>query len=114
MTQRKIISATGDVTKWFASEHDSSGKLQHYRGFTQDVKQTADLVKQRAQQMPGRFSKSLEHQYVGSVPMTMIQDFVAKRGKTMHDWATDKHLKKAFLLHMTAENPRLFAKSYQT
>ena len=114
MTQRKLISATGDVTKWFASEHDSSGNLQHYRGFTQDVKQTANLVKQRADSMPGRFGKALEHQYVGSVPMTMIQDFVAKRGKTMHDWATDKHLKKAFLLHMTAENPRLFAKSYKT
>jgi hypothetical protein len=114
MTEKRIISATGDVSRWIASEHDSSGKLQHYRGYSQDVKQTADLVKQRAQQMPGRFSKSLEHQYVGSVPMTMIQDFVAKRGKTMNDWATDKHLKKAFLLHMTAENPRLFAKSYQT
>ena len=114
MSDKRIVTATGDVSRWIASERDSSGNLQRYRGYTQDIKPTLAQVKQRAQAGPGRFSKSLDHQYVGSIPVTMIQDWVKNRGKTMNDWATDKHLKKAFLLHMTAENPRLFAKNYQT
>ena len=83
MADPKFISQNGDVTKWIASERDVNGELKHYRGFSQDTSKTVDMVREKAQAAPGRFSKKGEHQYVGSIPMVMLQDWLKGRGKDM-------------------------------
>jgi hypothetical protein len=107
------VSQHGDVTRWFSSERDGSGQLVHYRGHRQNVEPILNRVKQRAAEAPGRFGKSGEIKYVGSIPRAMLEDWLSKRGKTMHDYATDEHLKRSFTLFLTAERPAFFMKHYQ-
>lgn len=112
MTSKIITGIFGDVTKYFASENDSSGRQQHFRGHRQRVDPILDLVKRRAQNGPGRFAPSKEHKYIGTIPRTMLDDWLNEQGKTWHEYATDTDLRKAFLLFMTAERPRFFAKTW--
>ena len=113
MAAKLITSVFGDVTKYFGVERDGSGHVQHYRGHRQDVAPVLDRVKRISQAQPGRFSRMGEHQYLGTIPRTMIDDWLNRQGKTWHDYATDDDLKRRFLLFMTAERPRFFMKSHQ-
>ena len=112
MASRIITGVFGDVTKYFGLEHDGK-KVKHLRGHRQDCGPIMERVKRAAARAPTRHEKSLEYKYIGSVPRTMIDDWLKKREKTWHEYATDKDLKRAFELFMMAERPAFFMKAYQ-
>ncbi len=112
MGSRIITGVFGDVTKYFGLEHDGK-KVKHVRGHVQDCRPALARVKHMAQAAPSRHEKTREYKYIGSIPRTMIDDWLKKRQKTWHDYATDLHLKQAFELFMMAERPAFFMKAYR-
>ncbi len=107
------VARWGDVTKYFGLEHDGK-KVKHVRGHRQNCQPALDRVKRLSQAAPTRLEKGGEYQYIGSIPRVMIDSWLNERGATWHQYATDKDLKRAFTLFMTAERPAFFKKHYQT
>jgi len=112
MGYRIITGVYGDVRKYFGLERDGK-KVKHVRGHTQDCAPALDRVKRFSEAAPTRNEKKGEYKYIGSIPRTMIDDWLNKRQKTWHDYATDRHLKQAFELFMMAERPAFFMKAYR-
>jgi hypothetical protein len=113
MGTRIVTGVSGDVTKYFGIERQGR-EVVHYRGHRQDCRPAMARAREMSERSGGRFSKSREIGYVGSIPQSMIDDWLIERGKTWHDYATDRDLKRAFELFMYAERPAFFMKFYQT
>ncbi len=110
---RLVTGVHGDVTKYFGLERNGK-RTEHFRGYHQDCRPILNRVKQRAAQAPTRHEKKKEIGYIGSIPRSMLDDWLNARQKTWHDYATDSDLKKAFEMFMYAERPHFFLKAYST
>ena len=113
MGSRIVTQVVGEVTKYFGIER-AGREVNHYRGHHQNCRPIMNRVKQLSEESGGRFAPSKDHQYIGSIPRAMLDDWLNQRGKTWHDYVTDEHLKQAFELFMMAERPAFFMKHYQT
>ena len=106
----RLLAQAGETRMGFASEHDGR-ELKHYRTYRTDLDPAIKRTKQIAQSTDG--SKFGEHQYIGSLDRTVIDDWLRKQGKDWHDWATDKELKAKFMAYYRTEFSKLMADTYQ-
>jgi len=101
MAINKYIGQSLDIQKRFASE---DGK--HYRGYRQDL----DPVIKRVEEMrQGRIDSKIknpnEWRHIGSIPMTMLVDWLAKNRYTMDQWARNEdRAKDKFLRHFMSRD----------
>lgn len=73
----KTIYTRDDVRKSFASEDGA-----HYRHYRQDISPTIRHVERMRK---GKHAMGWKH--VGSIPITMLTDWLKSRGYTMDQWA---------------------------
>ena len=109
MPKRLVVGNFGDTRRWIS---DEDGKT--VRGHTQEMDHILADVKRRSQAMPGRFSKSGEMKYEGTLSRVIIQDILQTLGKSWSDYATDRDLHAAVDIIYRREYPAFFPKHYQT
>lgn len=86
MADKKTVYKKGELTKNVISE---DGK--HYRHFSMDMDPVMDRVKylnEKVNEAPRAGNRQGYH-YLGSVPLTMITDWLDKHGYTMHDFSVN-------------------------
>ena len=85
MAGQRLTKAVGDYVRGFASEDGS-----HYRTERQDLGpaiRRAELIREaQAHHGTGQFDR----RYIGSIPVTMLTDWLKKRGYTMDQWARNE------------------------
>jgi len=90
MADHRFLDKNGDTLKTFATE---DGK--HYRHYRQDVAPIIERVKTIGDAQSRARRKNFE--YVGSIPMTMLVDWLQKQGKGLDDFYSDNDLKAKFM-----------------
>jgi hypothetical protein len=114
MSREWFVRNEGGARRSLLAQYNSSGKLEHFRHYREDldpaVKRTKDLAEQNAS--PGA---SKNFGYEGSVPRIVIHDWLTKRNKTWHQYATDGDLRKEFLswFRTSRDMTKFQAKTYR-
>ena len=86
----KVVTAVSSGTiKYFGLERDGSGKVQHYRGYAEDL---TPYLQRTAFLASIERPKGSEIRYIGSIPRIWIQDQLTRLGKTWNDYACDRDL----------------------
>lgn len=82
MAKLRPTKRAGDYLRTFGSE---DGK--HYRGEHQDLGPAMARSKLIRESQAQNGTGQHDRQYIGSIPMTVLIDWLNKRGLTMADWA---------------------------
>lgn len=89
----KPIYQHGDTRKDFVTVREPGAKTSvFYRKFTQDMDPVIDRVRHLAQKVNTAPKAGNQHDlhYVGSLPMTILIDWLNARGLRMDQWARDE------------------------
>ena len=84
MAKRRPLGQRLDITKTFASEDGV-----HYRHYSQELDpaiQRVEFLRHKVNEAPRIGNRSGWH-HVGSVPMTVLQDWLKRNGYTIDQWA---------------------------
>ena len=105
-----VTSVSAGTVKYMGLEHDGSNRVQHYRGYKEDL---TPYLQRTAFFASIDRHKGSELKYVGSIPRIWIQDQLTKLGKTWNDYACDRDLHdkvidlwKSLATKFTADNYR--------
>lgn len=92
---KRFVKNEGGAIRSLVAQRGPGGKLEHYRHIREDLAPAIRRTKELslASEVAGR---KTEYGYEGSIPRIVLDDWLRKRGKTWHDWATDFDLKKEF------------------
>jgi len=107
---RHALEVSGNNVRYLGRQFEG-GKLVHYRGYKSDLKPVQKRVEAFANARPSNWKS--EYEYIGSVDRVVIHDWLMKRGKTWHEFATDRDLRGAFMSYYRAEYSKMMASSYQ-
>ena len=86
MAKEKLLSKMGGTTKSFLSEDGN-----HYRHFRTDMDPVVEHVKYMNEKVneATRAENKQGYHYIGSVPITMIDDWLRSHGYDWNDFATN-------------------------
>lgn len=86
MAGERVLAKTADTVKSFLTV---DGK--HYRKFSVNMQPVMDRVAYLNEKVNGatRAENRQGYQYLGSIPKTMLVDWLNKHGYTMHDFAVN-------------------------
>ena len=86
---RFIKSYGEDLKKGVLSQRDSSGQLEHFRHLHQEMQPVIDHVRFNAQKVneAPRAGNKNEWAYIGSIPMTILLDWLEKENLRMDQFA---------------------------
>ena len=98
---KKHIGQSLDVAKMFVSE---DGK--HYRGHRQDIQPIMDRVEElRKGAITSKVRNPNEWRHVGSIPMTVLLDWLAKNRYSYDQWArNDDKARDKFLKYFMSRD----------
>ena len=85
MSRRRLTRAVGDYVRGFQSEDGAN-----YRTETQELGPAIARARAIAHAQEHAGTGKYDRRYIGSVPMTMIVDWLNKRGYTMDQWARNE------------------------
>ena len=76
------LGGAGDLVSTFSSEEGA-----HYRGHHQELAPAMRRVKQIQELQARRGRGKLDKEYMGSVPVAVLTDWLTRNGYTKHEWA---------------------------
>ncbi len=104
----RLTKIVGEYCRGFASEDGN-----HYRTERQNMKPVLDHVKHlddKVNSAPKAGNKN-EMQYVGSIPLLVLTDWLKDNGYLMEHWARDEdRCKQKFMSYLKTEMPAFLAK----
>ena len=84
MTKRYVTRATGDYARGFAVEDGKNIRVEHQE-LGPAMRRVEAIKEAQAHKGTGQFDR----RYIGSVPMTVLWDWLKERKFSMNDWATN-------------------------